>query len=324
MGAIGCARPPDGPDDLADRQALAILPFQVLDALDLPSQYERSVKMCPGGLFAQRYLLGVPAMRVGHGRLVEAARRLGMPAGMRGCFERALAGASMALFGFEDGPQGPVLKAYAEYRARLGPALAGAHDPHGSPPPAVELFRGFKWQMPCRRGAEAGGAALAAVSPLGAGPGVQTVYRALPGLCRQQVHAEVDARLSDAWAAPLRVAVLGILARAHSAQPAFAALWLDLGESDRPVRGFDLNLYDAGLRLRDITADLLTLAQALRIERGEVHRLLAVAGLGLLGHVSTGRGRDGQPYLTVYFEPADPGSCPSDEEEDRSTRRNEE
>lgn len=303
MGVIGCAPPADGLGDLADRQTLAILPFQVLDALELPSQYERSFKMCPGGLFTQRYLLGVPAMRVGHARLVEAARRLGMPADMRRCFERALAGASMALFGFEDGPQGPVLKAYAEYRARLGPALAAARDPGVWPSPAVELFRGFKWQVACLRGAEAGGAALGDVPPLGAGPGVQTVYRVLPGLCRQQVHAEVDARLSDAWAAPLRVAVLGILARAHRARPAFAALWLDLGESDGPVRGFDLNLYDAGLYVQDVAGAVARLAEAFGIGRGLVQRLLGAAGGALLGHVSAGRGRDGQPYLTVYFEP---------------------
>jgi hypothetical protein len=73
---------------------------------------------------------------------------------------------------------------------------------------------------------------------------------------------------------------------------------------DEPVRAFDLNLYDAGLRVQDIAVELLMLAQALRIERDLVQRLLAAAGPGLLGHVCAGCGRDGRPCLTIYFEPA--------------------
>ena len=302
MGVIGCATPGDGPDNLTDTQALAILPFQVLEALDLPAQYERSFKMCLGGLFAQRYLLGVPATRVAPGRLVEAARRLGMPPDMLPCFERALEGASTALFGFEDGPHGPVLKAYAEYRSRLGTAQMGPRGPDRRPS-TVELFRGFKWPMACRPADAPGDGAPGGVPLVAASGGVQTVYRALPGLSAQQVRLEADARLSDAWAWPLRAAVLGILQRAHWARPGFAALWLDLGELDGPVRGFDLNLYDAGLRVSEVADDVLALARVWRLEPVMVQRLLAVAGPGWLGHVSMGRGRDGQPYLTVYFEP---------------------
>lgn len=302
MGVIGCAPPPDGPDDLAGRQALAILPFQVLDALDLPSQYERSFKMCPGRLFAQRYLLGVPATRVAPARLVEAARRLGMPQDMWPCFDRALEGASTALFGFEDGPHGPVLKAYAEHRSRLGTAQVGARGPD-VPSAPVELFRGFKWQVACLPASPSGVGRPGSGPPVCASPGVQTVYRALPGLSAQQVRREAEARLADGWAAPLREAVIGVLQRLHRARPGFAALWLDLGERDGPVRGFDLNLYHAGLRVCDIADDVLALAGVWRIEPVMVQRLLAVAGPGWLGHVSTGLGREGQPYLTLYFEP---------------------
>jgi hypothetical protein len=76
-----------------------------------------------------------------------------------------------------------------------------------------------------------------------------------------------------------------------------------LGELDGPVRGFDLNLYDAGLRVSDSAEEVLALARVWRIEPVMVQRLLAAAGPGWLGHVSAGRGRDGQPYLTLYFEP---------------------
>ncbi len=75
----------------------------------------------------------------------------------------------------------------------------------------MELFRGFKWPMACRPADAPGDGAPGRVPLVAASSGVQTVYRALPGLSAQQVRLQADARLSDAWAWPLRAAVLGIL-----------------------------------------------------------------------------------------------------------------
>jgi hypothetical protein len=291
--------------DITDLQAQAVRPFEVLESLDLPAHYERSFKMRPGALRAQRYLLGVPTAGVSGTRLIEAARRLGMPEHLQPGFAHSLEGASMVLYGFEGGDDGTVFKAYTEHRARLALALAALGE-GGAWPAPVELFRGFKWREVGRLATR--GALLDEVdaASMGSAPvsGVQTVYRALPGLRMQQVLAEVKARLRDVRVAPLRVAVLDLLDLVQRARPDFAPVWLDVGELDEPVRAFDLNLYDAGLRVQDIAVELRMLAQALRIERDLVRRLLAAAGPGLLGHVCAGCGRDGLPCLTIYFEPA--------------------
>lgn len=60
--------------------ALALLPFTVLETLGLTARYERSFKLSPGSLLAQRYLLGVPVSSQSLGLMVEAARRMGIPA----------------------------------------------------------------------------------------------------------------------------------------------------------------------------------------------------------------------------------------------------
>ncbi len=265
-------------------QAMAVLPFDVLDALDLPATYERSFKLRPGVLLAQRYLLGVPTPGLAPAQLLEVACRLGMPPGLQGLFQRALEGASTALYGFEGGPDGLVFKAYAEYRARLGPALAAARAPGGQAQ-AVEMFRGFKWRVDIEDA------------------GVQTVYTARPGLAPAQLPALVDARLRGARADALLTAAQAVLGRALAARPGYAPLWLDLGEAAASHRAFDLNLYDAGLRVLDIAAEVAKLAQTFGIDGDQVQGVLAAAGPGLLGHVSAGQGRDGEPYLTVYFEP---------------------
>jgi hypothetical protein len=291
--------------ELADLQALAILPFEVLDALGLPAQYERSFKMRPGDLDAQRFLLGVPVAGVSNASLVEASRRLGMPTGVRAHFEQALVGASMVLYGFEGGLDTAILKAYVEYRTRLGPTQAVVRDPEGRAMP-VELFRGFKWHAIAALAARAESRASSKVGAADTASCVQTVYYAIPGLISLELSREIKLRLRERPFDSVRAAVLGIVERACKARPDFTPLWLDLGEADRPMRAFDINLYDAGLRVQEIGDHLMTLAQALRIEPSLVHRLLAAAGPGLLGHVSTGCGRDGLPYLTVYFEPVAP------------------
>jgi hypothetical protein len=268
---------------------LATLPFQVLEALDLPARYERSFKLRPGALLAQRYLLGVPAVGLAPGPLLQAAQRLGMPAPLLAGFRGALEGASTVLYGFEGTPDGAVVfKAYAEYRGRLRTALDTARA-RGQPAPAVELFRGFKW---CH----------------GLGnSGVQTVYTALPGLAPARLHALADRpqgeAMQGAHGAAVRGAARGILGHALAACPGCTPLWLDIAELGRPVRAFDLNLYDAGLRVADAAPQVTALAQALGVDAGLVQRLLAVAGQALLGHLSAGLGRDGQPYLALYFEP---------------------
>jgi hypothetical protein len=268
---------------------LATLPFQVLEALHLPARNERSFKLRPGALLTQRYLLGVPCGGLPPGPLLQAAQRLGMPAPLLEGFGQALEGASTALYGFEGAPDGTVVfKTYAEYRGRLRVACDTARA-RGHPAPAVELFRGFKW----RHGAE--------------DAGVQTVYTALPGLPPARLQAMAGRPPGDgahgAHHAAVREAARRVLGHALAACPGCTPLWLDIAEAGRAVRAFDLNLYDAGLRVADAATHVNTLAQALGVEAGLVQGLLAVASDALLGHLSAGQGPDGQPYLTIYFEP---------------------
>jgi hypothetical protein len=260
----------------------ARLPYQVLEDLNLPARYERSFKLRPGTLLAQRYLLGVPTAGQTPALLGEVARRLGMPGAQQDLFEQALEGASTALYGFEGGPEGALFKAYAEYSTRSSPALM---QECGADPPAVEMFRGFKWRA---------GSADA---------GIQTCYSVRPGLGPQQVRALADARLRGQRLDALHGDVLAMLTRALAARPGYAPIWLDLGEVGSTVRAFDLNLYDAGLRVQDIAGEVAAIGRAFLVDALLVQRLLAASGPGLLGHVSAGLGREGQPYLTVYFEP---------------------
>jgi hypothetical protein len=103
----------------------------------------------------------------------------------------------------------------------------------------------------------------------------------------------------------VRAAVNAVLERSLATDPGFQPQWLELGESGQPIRAFDLNLYEAGLRVADIARPLSALARRFAILPDDLERLLAIAGPGLLGHVSAGESRRGAGFLTVYFEPAE-------------------
>jgi hypothetical protein len=112
-------------------------------------------------------------------------------------------------------------------------------------------------------------------------------------------------RLAASELTVLHEAVAAMVDRAIASRPGFIPQWVELGEPGEPIRAFDLNLYEASLRVAAIDTWLAKLAQAVRVDRALLVRLLNAAGPGLLGHVSAGVSRRGEGFLTVYFEPAE-------------------
>lgn len=273
---------PGAPDSLLQA---ALRPFKALEAQGLAAQYERSFKLEPGRLITQRYMLGVRTASTSEAVLIAAARAVGMPQAALDAFAQSLGAASTVLFGFEgvnlprSSGDAPVFKVYAEYRARLVDRLPG-----DAP---VELFRGFKWQ------------------PDEPHAWIETRYGCRPGLTVEEVRARGAQLLATPALEPVRAAVNAVLERSLAIDPGFQPQWLELGESGQPIRAFDLNLYEAGLRVADIARPLSALARRFAILPDDLERLLAIAGPGLLGHVSAGESRRGAGFLTVYFEPAE-------------------
>ena len=76
---------------------------------------------------------------------------------------------------------------------------------------------------------------------------------------------------------------------------------LDVAEAGNPRQSIDINLYPAGLELRDIASLVTPVVAALDAPARLWDNLLQTHGGKQLGHVSAGQGRDGTPFATVYF-----------------------
>lgn len=258
-----------------------VLPFRIVESLGVGCGYERSFKLAAGRILANRYLLGVETRQLTAAQLLTICRRLAMPAPLRDQFQAGLADANLVLLGFEDSEQhGCLYKVYLEYwerlRTRLRQGLA--------PGERHLLHQGFKWYIDA--------------------PAKQLVsrYECLPGLGGADIQARIEAIYAALPQAAGLEASRRMLAAARRRRPRRQLLYVEVSETGNARRSFDLNLYPAELRVRQVAALVRQVAAALAVPGDRLERLLAMIPDQRLGHLSAGIARSGDEYLSVYYE----------------------
>lgn len=238
---------------------------------------ERSVKITQRQLLDDRCLLSVHRTALGDApadRLTELGHRLGIPADAAGRILAALDGADVVHFGHEAGPGYTIRKIYFEYAARARRAMAA-----GEP---VLVHLAYKWAV---------GAAAAAA----------TRYTWLPLRTRDDLEAKLRTLLpADAAPRGLRC-TLCLIDRAARQTDAGELMMMEVEEPGNPRRSCDLNLYDARLRVCQISDLIAATTQDFEVPRSRVEALFGKGKDLQLGHVSAGIGRDGEEFVTIYY-----------------------
>ena len=124
----------------ADRAAL---PFALLEQMQIPCGYERSFKMLPGKLLANRYLLGVDLNNIRLEQLRSICQRLNMPKEFVSSLDEHLPDANLVFLGFEDNPPSGTYKVYLEFWERVKSEVQS--NPTSLSPKLLHL--GFKWNV---------------------------------------------------------------------------------------------------------------------------------------------------------------------------------
>lgn len=240
------------------------------EGLGLPVMGESSVKLVPGAVLAERYLLSVPARGLTPqqaAELVRVATSLGLEPARADLVADDLRLATTLHFGFEREGERTTLKLYCEFPLARGWEVARRA---GHP---MLVHRAVKW--------DPNDATRAAVSRYVAHPARSVV--------------DTAARIRDMLGpgAPADLA-LSLLNRAAGRVGAEERLFLEVEEEGSARKSFDLKLYET----RFTTADLSP----------AIPGLIAYFGLGelrvpaaALGHIAGGQGRDGKPFLTLYY-----------------------
>ena len=234
--------------------------------------FEKSFKMSPALLDADRMILGVRTGLVAREALLSVCRALGMPDAFIAQFGAVLAEANTVGFGFEHG----TYKVYLEFWEKLVRRLQ--REPANVDP--ALLFLGFKW------------------APRGA-PAIAR-YTCYPLLSIQGIRRRLDALYDERG--PSVQAAREILELAARRIGADSFVYVEAAEEGNPRKSFDLNFYKAGLRVDELRPALSALAERYALAGNVLERILADGGQRAFGHLSGGLGRQGEDFLTVYYE----------------------
>jgi tryptophan 7-halogenase len=270
------ATPLNLPPDPAAEAAARLL--ERLRGLDVPYQYERSFRLAQGSLQANRFLASINRADLGDSareRALAVAQALGMPATALAAAHERFHDAHCLHFGFEAGDAGLMCKLYLERQVPTDEVVRAASLGEG-----VLLHLAYKWLID--------GSAH-----------VVTRYDWFPGLSPQGMDARMRAvygAQADGEAAAIACATLALAA---AREPALQ--YLEVHEPDNGRRSFDLNLYDAGLQVRDLLPLLLRMRDLYGIRPGQFQALVDQIRHRALGHLAGGMHRDGRDFFNVYY-----------------------
>ncbi|HSW25434.1 MAG TPA: hypothetical protein VLJ62_21925 [Burkholderiaceae bacterium] len=260
----------------------AVLASALLDGvaeLGAPWQYERSFRMATGSLLGNRFLMTVARRDLGPEALPKVlalCTRLGMPQAAAQAAAHEWEQAAGVHFGFEGSPGGAVCKLYLE-QVHSQDAARRAFEMTEP----LQQHVAWKWRA-------------------GDAQAVVTRYLWRPLLSAEQI-AQRLATVYEGAADPLGLAAAReALETASARNPSAVLQYLEVQEEGSPRRSFDLNLYDAGLRVQDIRAVLSRLRERHGIRPGQFQALYDQVKGQPLGHVAGGVHRDGQDFFTVY------------------------
>ena len=258
--------------------------IELIDGLGIDYEFERSYKICEGILLGNRFLAGISTKNLGpepHTVIRQICERIDIPLTFLEALEDNLAEASYIFFGFEESQSSRTYKAYLEYWEKC---QAEAKAKPGSRESFL-LYLGFKWnaQNNTKR-------AL-----------TEYVYR--PYLSFEEIHTRVaDVFQTQKDGRPLQIAgdFLKVVSQRITSDQ---VLYLDVTEENNPRKSFDINVYKAGMLLKELYPVLQKIFNHFAVPAEKFHDLYNPFRTRKFGHLSGGIGRDGKEFFTIYFAP---------------------
>ena len=270
--------PVNAPPDEAGSKASLLL--RLVGELGVPHQHERSFRMSEASLLANRFLLTLDTRDI-PGNPMERALgicdRLGMPADLRRAAEQHFGMANCLHFGFEAGAGGILCKLYLERGVPAGEASRAREMAE-----PVLLHLAFKWDLLSKAQ-------------------VVTQYLWYPAMRVEEIETRLLQVYRGGEPAASYAIARSVLGLAASRAPVERLQYLEVQEPDNGRRSFDLNVYDAGLQMKDAQGLLHRMREHFRVPPGEFQALYDQVKTRSLGHLAGGVHRDGKDFFNLYY-----------------------
>lgn len=254
--------------------------LQLLEKLPTPCGYERSFKMAENKLLANRFLLGAQKNGIPPQVLLEILDQMNMPETYRLAFLEKLSEANIVLFGLEENEKSCLYKIYLEFWDQVTREIRGKPDKTAP----MLLFLGFKWD------------------PADYRRGTLTRYMTYPLLSMEDIRKRLSAIYANHTHFASWKGATEILYLAASRIPNDYFIYLEAEEENNPRKSFDINLYKANLTLHHLYPLLSKLSRCYSIPASDLDLLFDPIRTKILGHLSGGIDREGQDFLTTYYE----------------------
>jgi hypothetical protein len=250
----------------------------LVNALNVDYGHEQSVKLLAGTLLVNRFLLTINknalAAESRTARILDVCRQMGMPDNYLKAFAENLPESDIVHFGFEEDRAHNVYKVYLEPLPEL----------NKEPSDTQLLYIGYKWNT------------------LDNAKQALSHYTYFPGLAPKKV-VERLAHIYDSPGnsrVPFEIvqAILDIAFRRVSHE---RIRYLEVSEGSNPRKSFNLNIYAANIKIREVRPLLAQLFQHFGIPAEQFQALMARIGPKKFGNLSGGINREGKAFFTLYY-----------------------
>lgn len=270
---------------IADGTAKANLLKSVVHGIPLMGS-DQSFKVTEHALLGHRFLFGILKSQVDANRLWNIWERLAMPREYGVEIAKHFADANVIHFGFEENESGCVYKVYLEFRERLDRFI----QTRSGPEEGIQLHLAYKW--------DASDNSKRAVTEYTCYPFLDT-----PGILKRM--SRLHEGRQDVVASETAKAIVNFAAHRFVYR---APMYIEAKEEDNSRLSFNVKLYPAKLKLREIHYFVSGLCQRYCIPSEPFESFYSKINDRLLTNLSSGSDRHGRNFMTIYHEP-NPGEA---------------
>ena len=255
--------------------------LQCVTVLDAKISFERSFKVIQRQLFDKRFLLGINRQEIGDKsdeQVTSICEAIDIPTNLFEDFKRYLPDANHIYLGFEDNGKTVLYKVYLEFRDRIEEEIRERDIGATS----FLLHLGFKWDLEDSTRQ------------------TTTRYMWYPSLPVKDILARLRNIMDPRRHGDLLETVGGIIDQASARISHNDIQYLEVTEEDNPRKSFDINIYKAQLRVRDLYPLLLKTMKHYAIPLEKFQPFYETIKTNRFGHLAGGIDREDRDFLTMY------------------------
>ena len=256
--------------------------MRLIDSLDIEYGLERSFKISDRSLLMNRFIMGFKKDDLTQNpdkTMISIFRQMGMPDRFLDDCRGLLCQTEFVHFGFEEQLDGCLYKAYLEFKINLKFGSDGARV---TQEPFL-VFLGFKWD------------------PFDNNKGAVTRYTCYPLLSLEEIQEKLSCLFERNPDYKSFQTAKNILNKTVQIISNNKIIYEEVSEENNPRKSFDINLYGANLRIRDIYPFLMDIGHHYSLTADQFIPLCDRISDKTFGHLSGGVDREGRDFLTVYY-----------------------